>query len=384
MLRAIFTMVFASTSVLIMSLPAWAGTGDWPMWGDGPAHNSFNRSESILSPSTVGGLSIVRTYPKWDPTEFFAWPYETVVGDHGYGVISGRYSDYNHYIGAFNLSTGSVVWRHRIARYFDHWRYVPAVVDGVVYVGGSSAMYALDATTGDVIWVRYVHQGSNFNMTTVADGMVYATTYDTETIYAFDALTGRVVWRKTPRGCCLTGSVSVKDGLAYVLNGALHVYDAGTGNKIFRTRRSDYYDDPVVNKGVVYIQRANDLVALDATTGAALWSSATMSGDAVSSLTPAVDGTTVVVGTVRYLIAFDATTGARRWTIDGGTESTDYAVPAIANGVVYAASLEHGMQAIEEATGDVLFSGGSICWSPIVSHHQVYSPCVGGMTVFGL
>jgi serine/threonine-protein kinase len=213
---------------------------------------------------------------------------------------------------------------------------------------------------------------------------VYATTYDTETIYAFDAETGRIVWRKTPRGCCLTGAVSVKDGLAYVLNGALHVYDAATGDSIFRTRRSRYYDDAVVNSGVIYIQRANDLVALDATTGAALWSSATMGGNAVSSLTPAVDGTTVIVGTVRYLIAFDATTGDRRWTIDGGTESTDYAVPAIANGVVYASSLDHGMQAVEEATGDVLFSGGSICWSPIVSHHKVYAPCNGGMVAFGL
>jgi outer membrane protein assembly factor BamB len=380
---AVFASVVALT-VFLSSSPALAGTGDWPMWGDGPAHNSFNRSESVLSPSTVGDLRLLRTYPKWDPTEFVTWPYQTVVGSYGYGVISGRFSDYNRYIAAFNLSTGNVAWRQRIASYFDHWRYVPAVVDGVVYVGGSSAMYALDAITGDVIWVRYVHQGSNFNMTTVADGIVYASTYDTETIYAFDAVTGHILWRKTPRGCCLTGSISVKDGLAYVLNGALHVYDAESGRNVFRTARQNYYDDPVVNGGVVYIQRANDLVALDASTGAVLWSSPTMGGNAVSSLTAAVDGTTVVVGTVRYLIAFDAATGARLWTIDGGTDSTDYGVPAIANGVVYAASLDHGMQAIDEATGDVLFSGGSICWDPIVAHAKVYSACNGGMAVFGL
>jgi outer membrane protein assembly factor BamB len=212
---------------------------------------------------------------------------------------------------------------------------------------------------------------------------VYASTYNTETVYAFDAATGRVVWRRTPYGCCLTGPVSIKDGLAYVLNGALHVYDAATGSKVFTTRRNDYFETPAVNDGVVYLQRANDLVARSASTGAFLWSAHTMSGTSVSSLTPAVDGKTVVVGTTRYLIAFNAMTGARRWTIDGGFETTDYLVPAIANGVVYAGSIGGGMQAIDEMRGDVLFSADGICWSPIVAHSKIYVAC-NEMTVFGL
>jgi len=109
-----------------------------------------------------------------------------------------------------------------------------------------------------------------------------------------------------------------------------------------------------------------------------------MPGNNVSSLTPSVDGTTVVVGTVRSLIAFDATTGARRWTIDGGSDLTDYLVPSIANGVVYAGSIGNGLQAIDETTGHVVFSADGVCWSPIVAHNQVYVACDDGMSVFGL
>jgi outer membrane protein assembly factor BamB len=369
--------------LLTTASAAWAGTGDWSMWGDGPAHNSFNRAESSLDPSTAGGLSLLRTYPDWDPV-ISDWPYQIVVGGYGYSVVPGRISGYNHYIRAFDLASGDTVWGHRVATHFDHWGYVPAVQDGVLYVGGSNAMYAFDATTGAELWVKYIPRGSNFNMTTVAGDIVYASAYGSETVYAFDAATGQLVWRRTPSGCCLTGPVTIKDGLAYVLNGALHVYDAATGARVFRTARNRYYETAAVNNGVVFIQTANNVVALDSTTGSLLWSSHTMSGDIVSSLTPTVDGATVVVGTVRYLIAFDATTGERRWTIDGGTDFTDYLVPAIANGVVYAGSIGNGLQAIDETTGEVLFSANGNCWSPIVAHSQVYLACGGGMSVFGL
>jgi len=353
------------------------------MWGDGPAHNSFNRAEAALGPSTVGNLHLLRTYPDWDPV-ISDWPYQIVVGGYGYSVVPGRISGYNHYIRAFDLASGDAVWGHRVATHFDHWGYVPAVQDGVLYVGGSNAMYAFDATTGAELWVKYIPRGSNFNMTTVGGDMVYASAYGSETVYAFDAATGQLAWRRTPSGCCLTGPVTIKDGLAYVLNGALHVYDAATGARVFRTARDRYYETAAVNNGVVFIQTANNVVALDSTTGSLLWSSHTMSGDIVSSLTPTVDGATVVVGTVRYLIAFDATTGARRWTIDGGSDFTDYLVPAIANGVVYAGSIGNGLQAIDESTGHVVFSADGICWSPIVAHSQVYVACGDGMSVFGL
>ncbi len=381
MLRPMVASATVLTVVLVLTVPAWAGTGDWRMWGDGPAHNSVNRAETTLSPSNVGGLRVVHTYPNWNPV-FSDWPYQIVVGGYAYSVVPGRNSGFNHYITAFHLPSGAVAWRHRVATNTDEWGYVPAVSNGVLYVGGDSAMYAINATTGVVAWATYVGQDSNFNMVTVKGGNVYASTYYGGRVYDFAAGTGKIIWSQTPSGCCLTGPVSIAGGLAYVLNGGLHVYNATTGGRVFTTG-SGYYETPAVSNGVVYIQSVNDLVALDASTGALIWSSPTMGGDAVSSLTPAVDGNTVVVGTTRYLIAFNATTGARRWTIDGGFDTTDYLVPAIANGVVYAGSIGIGLQAVGEASGKVLFSHGSNCWSAIVSHGKVYAACGDEMTVFG-
>jgi outer membrane protein assembly factor BamB len=352
------------------------------MWGDGPAHHSVNRAETTLSPLTVGSLGVVHTYPNWDPA-FSDWPYQIVAGSYGYSVVPGLISGFNHYITAFHLPSGSVRWRHRIATNFDEWGYVPAVSNGVLFVGGDSAMYALNATTGVALWTTPVAPNSNFDMVTVKGSNVYASTYDGGKVYDFDATTGAIIWSRTPSGCCLTGPVSIAGGFAYVLNSALHVYNANTGKPVFTTG-SGYYETPAVSNGVVYIQAVNNLVARNASTGALLWSSHTMSGNSVSSLTPALDGNTIVVGTTRYLIAFNATSGARLWTIDGGSGSTDYLVPAIANGVVYAGSIGRGLQAVDEASGKVLFSGGSICWSAIVSHGEVFLPCDVGMTVFGL
>jgi outer membrane protein assembly factor BamB len=375
-------VVAAAMSVALLApRAAGAATGDWHMWGDGPAHNSVNREETTLSPSTVGSLHAVHDYTGWSPLD--NEDYQVIVGNRGYSAIrvdtGGLFSDY--YVASFNLSSGAPVWQRRIATSGDAWRYVPAVSNGVVYIGGSTAMYAFDRFTGAPLW-RTELGGGEFNMVTVRHGTVYATTYSDEKIYAFDAATGAIRWsRATLAGCCLTGPVTIANGLPYVNDDALYVFNATTGAPVFKTANRGYFDTPAVSNGVVYLQTKNNLVARNASTGALLWSSPTIGGDNITSLTPAVDGHTVVVGTPDSLIAYNTTSGARRWAISGGE---DYATPAIANGVVYSGSIENGLQAIDEASGRVLFSGSFICGNPVVANGRVYATCGFHVTAFGL
>jgi outer membrane protein assembly factor BamB len=249
----------------------------------------------------------------------------------------------------------------------------------VLYVGGYAAMYAFNATSGAALWTTSVRIQSLFNETTVSGGIVYADTYDTETVYAFDASNGHVLWSRTPAGCCMVGAVTVSGGIAYVAqNGGLVAYNATTGASVFTTAAAGYADTVAVSGGVVFLQSANNLQAFNASTGALLWTKATDAGGSLS-VTPAVDGSTVVVGTLHYLIAFAASSGARLWTLDTGGS---FETPSIANGVVYVGTV--GLQAVNEANGTVLYTNGQGCDFAIVSHGEVFAQCVGGETVWSL
>lgn len=362
-----------------------SGTGTWPMFADGPAHNGVNRAESTLTTSNVSGLHVTHTFPAWTQIQADT-VYQVIVGNFGYSVTGGTRGGANTYITAFKLPSGSRAWRHQISSHNQSWNYIPAVVNGDLYVGGESAMYAFNATTGHALWTTNVPATSLFNEVTVTNGVVYADTYFGQTVYAFNASTGHLMWSVSPPGCCLTGAVTVSGSLAYIeLGSTLIAYNATTGAHVFTAAVDGDGDTVAVSGGVVFVQTANNLQAYNASTGALKWTAATESGDVVSSLTPAVDGSTVIVGTTRYLIAFSASTGHRLWTYNSGTDGTEFLPPAIANGVVYAGSGGNGLQAFKEATGGVLYSDNvGFCWSAVVSNGTVYAPCTDGETVWGL
>jgi outer membrane protein assembly factor BamB len=381
------TVLVSLAWLVLVTGPASAGAGDWPMYADGPAHNGVNRAEAVLGPANAGDLGVIASYGGWRVLP--AFPYQIVVGGRGYSVAPGGGSA-STYLTAFDLPSGTVAWRRRISTNGCTWHFVPAVSNGTVFVGGSNAVYAFDAMTGDRLWVRWVPFCSEFNAITVKGDDVYASTYGTERIYDLDAGTGAVRWVRHPMEPYVQGPVSVSGGFAYVLDDALYAYDAATGALVFKAGTGYFAGTPVVSGGLVYIQTANSLVARDASDGSPVWSVPLDSWGGY--LTPVVDGDTVVAATARYLRAFDATSGAARWTTDGGP-SAYYGTPALANGVVYAGSLENGLQAVDEATGQVLYSSRAdalwSCDNPVVSQGAVYVPCdLGGwvhqMSVFGL
>lgn len=377
--------VAIATPTLVASA-AGAGSGDWAMFMFGPGHNGDNRAEHTLSPSTVSTLHVTRAYADWQGSQ------PLVVGGMGFGTIGG--SGNKTFVAAFNLSSGNLVWRHLISRAGGPAGLAPAVSNGILYVGGDADMYAFNAADGRAVWatpVPHTSNGAGFNQVTVDNGVVYAATYWTNTIYAFNASTGHVLWSVNPPGCCLLGAVTIGSGLAYVstnggtTHGALIAYKTSSGAHAFTSAAAGSGDTVAIDGGVVFLMSGNHLQAFNAMTGALLWSAATETGNQISG-TPAVDAGTVVVTTTRYVIGFAASTGTRLWTVDSGSDNTYYDIPVIANGVVYASGglgTTSELQALDEGTGHVLFSGGSGCGGLIVSHGALYVPCYpGGMSVF--
>jgi len=128
--------------------PPDATAGDWPGWQKDLRGTRYNAAENEITPATVAGLKL-----KWS----FVFP---DVGDGGHGSQ-------------------------------------PAVVGHTLYVGWEdSKIYALDARTGETLWVSEGAGSAGASVHTgpaVADGKVIFG--DTKgSLYALDAGTGRQVW----------------------------------------------------------------------------------------------------------------------------------------------------------------------------------------------
>jgi eukaryotic-like serine/threonine-protein kinase len=211
-----------STSRHIASRAAdTAAQTNWPQVFFDNARTSFNPSEKILSRSTVHRLKQ-------------EWAFN--VGGYVSGPAIAQGIAYtgsgDGHVYAIDVTSGKLLWKVLLDDSFDaSW---PTVVNGTVYVGtgvDQGLFYALNAKTGAVIW-KFRPGGGVFNSPAVLDGRVYFGANDGD-VYALDATTGKLVW-KFPTG-----------NLSSLLNPAVangHVYiTAGTpsGDTLYALKASN-------------------------------------------------------------------------------------------------------------------------------------------------
>jgi outer membrane protein assembly factor BamB len=136
----------------------------------------------------------------------------------------------DHKLYAFDAVTGNTLWT---ATTSDWVQTSPAVNDGVVYIGNNSGnVYAFNAETGGLIWQSPVSQGFAFGSSpTVANGVVYiassldasATHFDGK-LYALDATTGQVLFsdfvspNEEGEARWVMASPTVDNGVVYIPN----------------------------------------------------------------------------------------------------------------------------------------------------------------------
>lgn len=182
---------------------------------------------------------------------------------------------------AVKAKDGTVLWSSHVdvpASARNGGASIPAKADGVVYVGGSQYLYALDAGSGTTLWRGEVDSHDPFTPI-VADGLVYAPA-DTGNVYAFPA-----------SGC----------GAAF----CSPLWNASFGLPKSTEAFAQVYYPPAVAGGVLYL-----VTVADAVFGGG------------------------------YLYAIDAGTGTTRWNAPIGSTGEagnggSYASPVVANGVVY-------------------------------------------------
>jgi len=202
---------------------------------------------------------------------------------------SGRNASHTSYVSKGSALVGRIRWTVDLAESTDS---APAVVDGILYVGGFFKIHALDAGTGGKIWeidatgpihsspavagsllffglldgrvialdrssgrIKWEFQSKNFifSSPTVVDGILYIGSGD-ERVYALDALTGRLIWKKGIKGR-VQGSPAVREDILYVSSDRRNLYclNAKTGARRLRYRLfRDAMDSVVIANDFVY------------------------------------------------------------------------------------------------------------------------------------
>src|ERR1700694_657167 len=173
----------------------------------------------------------------------------------------------------------------------------PAVVDNVIYIGCGAAMCAVEAPNQVLKWKARIPSGTiAYSAAAVAGGLVYAGTNTSGAVYAFDVKSGAIRWSFQTAGHNVWAGPSVAGGIVYV--GAddqnLYALDAVTGAKLWSfSAGTPIVNTPAVVNGIVYLG-AGAFYALSASDGRQLWSGlATAAGVSAS---PGGSGCAVVFG----------------------------------------------------------------------------------------
>src|SRR5262245_21257653 len=112
----------------------------WRQFRFSPDHRGVNPFETVLSPTTVGGLVL-----KWTFTASAGVYSSASVAN---GVVYTGSDDFNFY--ALDANTGALLWSFPTG---DFVRSSAAVINGVVFVGSSDHhLYALNSATGALLW----------------------------------------------------------------------------------------------------------------------------------------------------------------------------------------------------------------------------------------
>jgi len=173
----------------------------------------------------------------------------------------------------------------------------------------------------------------------------------------------------------LQPALAVVNGVAYSGSddGSVYALNASTGAKLWSFATGNAVDSsPAVANGIVYVGSAdNNVYALSASTGAKLWSYTT--GNSVVSSPTVANGVVYVGSFDGNVYALNASTGAKLWSYKTGAAVSSS--PAVANGVVYVGSQDDNVYALNASTGAKVWNyttGNSVVSSPAIANGVVY------------
>jgi outer membrane protein assembly factor BamB len=318
---------------------------DWAQPGFKANHSGYNPFENVIGAQNVNQLQLAWISPAAPNTFLSSSP--AVVDDRLFITWKMLGSAFPS-VAAFDVHTGIELWESAIAD--GGGLSSPAVGNGLVYVATTgSSLYALDPVTGVTNWLAITSFEMKNVGSPVTDGArVYQSTgvcgVDSYgTVQARDALTGSFIWSQYIG--CAVGDAAVANGNVYVIGttsdwSVLYAFKAATGAPLWLAFLPwPASGSPVISGGRVYVNEYHAVQVYDAFTGADLLTAFPLDPypNYLGLGSPAVAYGRIFVGTATgKMVAMDATSGATVWSsnlpfFSGRVDSS----PAVANHVVY-------------------------------------------------
>lgn len=241
----------------------------------------------------------------------YSWPmYQNDLRHSGYSLSPGPLGN-------------QTIWKYTTNANDQLWS-APTIVNSVLYAASDRSLYALNASTGTLLW-RYSSTGSP----AIADGILYAGYVGG--ICALNASNGGFLWN-------------------------------------FATPAMGTYSPPAVYNGVVYTGADTNVYALNASTGSKIWNFSTnsmiLSAPAMDNGLVCFISTDINSATDNSVYALSASTGSLVWKFTANNRHTFGSSPTIADGMVFAGSSDGKIYALELTTGKKLWSNGANIWIP--------------------
>jgi outer membrane protein assembly factor BamB len=207
--------------------------------------------EARLSAAGLYGLAPAREIIS-DPWDFFLSS-PTVSG----GSVYFGSGDHNVY--ALDAQTGKLQWKYHAG---DVVHSSPAIANGILYIGcWDGVLYALNARTGQLAWKFATGTDPTHFMqgipgsAAVSDGVVVFGNRDNY-IYALDANTGGLLWRESNQNSWIISSPAISNGVVYVTTSdtmKLRALDMRTGQPLFELSYQAYsFSSPAIAAGHAY------------------------------------------------------------------------------------------------------------------------------------
>jgi hypothetical protein len=215
----------AFRSGLVEGLSPGVEMGSWPMAAANPQRTSWTAEE-------VRG----QLYPIWyKPIEPYIPPRVQIIGENGLLYVSTARGLY-----ALDAESGDEVWVYPTELPLGH---SPTVFDGVAYVGGfDRRLHAINAYTGQGIWTFNAVAGFQTNPLVLninGHTYIYAGNRDGYMYAVEDKGTrGILIWKYHTNGPILF-SAAYADGIIYFASNDAHAYalDAENGSLVWKSQK---------------------------------------------------------------------------------------------------------------------------------------------------
>ena len=237
----------------------------------------------------------------------------------------------------------------------------PQSTDEIVLAAHRSDLFAYDAANFQPQWVFPSSTGDDdikptalYGASGIDGGVIFIPTYS-DKLYAVELATGELKWASAfQAGDTLVGGVLASSGLVFFgsTDGYVYALDQETGVQewSFKTD-AEVWSKPVLDGTTLYVTSLDGhLYALESTTGDELWSFETDAGIAATPVLSEQDGLIYVGGFDGRLRAIDVSTHEQQW--ERAASNWFWATPLLENGVVYAASLDHSVYAMNAESGE--------------------------------